>query len=255
MRLPRHSEAWREKFRSFQETFGTSTKQAGGSILCPCAQCQGMKRCSDMFQIHLHLVSKGFVDCYISEFEGQQTSSSAEGHVDPGFNPDLNLAITKPEDEQPIDDDVGNDEAVPPYFGEDDEEDISDDPAATNTMIRNIISASIHGESQDDKPNRDAEIFLKLLEEAKKELYPRCKAATKVSFIMQLFHIKCMYGISNTCLEAILKLFSRILHEGHCILDSLDKVQKVVRDLGLDYVKIHACKNDCVLFFKENEKL
>jgi hypothetical protein len=60
-----------------------------------------------------------------------------------------------------------------------------------------------------------------------------------------------MYGISNTCLEAILKLFSRILPEGHCIPDSLDKLQKVVRDLGLDYVKIHACRNDCVLFFME----
>jgi len=60
-----------------------------------------------------------------------------------------------------------------------------------------------------------------------------------------------MYGISNTCLEAILKLFSRVLPKGHCIPDSLDKVQKVVRDLGLDYVKIHACKNDCVLFFRK----
>jgi hypothetical protein len=35
----------------------------------------------------------------------------------------------------------------------------------------------------------------------------------------------------------------------------MDKVQRVVRDLGLDYVKIHACENDCVLFWKENEEL
>jgi hypothetical protein len=28
-------------------------------------------------------------------------------------------------------------------------------------------------------------------------------------------------------------------------------VQKLVRDLGLDYQKIHACINDCVLFRKE----
>ena len=244
MRLPRHSKEWKEKFQSFVQTFGTSAKQARGSILCPCAQCQCMTRCSDVFRIHLHLVSKGFADCYINEFEGQQTSSLAKGRVDPGLNPNLNPAIIEPKDEQPIDDDVGNDEAVPPYFGENNEEDISDDHAATNTMIRNIISASIHGE-----------IFLKLLEEAKKELYPRCKEATKVSFIMKLFHIKCMYGNTNACLEAILKLFSRILLEGHYIPDSLDKVQKVIRDRGLDYVKIHACKNDCVLFFKENEKL
>jgi hypothetical protein len=29
----------------------------------------------------------------------------------------------------------------------------------------------------------------------------------------------------------------------------------VVRDLGLDYIKIDACENHCVLFWKEYEKL
>jgi hypothetical protein len=190
MRLPQHSEEWKAKFRTFVENFGTSSSQAGGSVLCPCAQCQCMIRYSDVCQIHLHIVSKGFADCFINEFEGQ-TSSSAEGRVNPGVNPDLNPAITEPEDTQPTAD-VGNDEALPPYFGEDDEEDIIDDPAATNTMIRNIISASIHGESidGDDKPNRDAEIFLKLLEEAKKELYLGCKEATKVSFYRATFSDK-----------------------------------------------------------------
>jgi hypothetical protein len=57
-----------------------------------------------------------------------------------------------------------------------------------------------------------------------------------------------MYGISNAALEAIHKLFGMVLPERHSILDSLDKVQRVVRDLSLDYVKIHACENDCVIF-------
>ena len=35
----------------------------------------------------------------------------------------------------------------------------------------------------------------------------------------------------------------------------MEKVQRVVRDLGLDYVKIHACEKDCVLFWKENANL
>jgi hypothetical protein len=29
----------------------------------------------------------------------------------------------------------------------------------------------------------------------------------------------------------------------------------VVRDLGLDYVKIHTCENDCVLFFEQYANL
>jgi hypothetical protein len=83
---------------------------------------------------------------------------------------------------------------------------------------------------------------------AEKELHNGCKEATKVSFIARLFQIKCMFGLSNSALEAILLLFSLVLPKGHCIPDSLDKVRKVVRDLGLDYEKIHACVNDYVLF-------
>jgi hypothetical protein len=55
-------------------------------------------------------------------------------------------------------------------------------------------------------------------------------------------------GFTNASLEAILKLFGKVLPDRHCIPDSLDKVQRVIRDLGMDYVKIHACENDCVLF-------
>ena len=99
-----------------------------------------------MFQIHLHLVNRGFVDCFISKFEGQ-TSSLAEGRVNPGVNPNLNLGIREPEDAQPTADVGLHNEAPPPYLGEDDEEDASDDPTATNTLIRNIIRSSIHGHS------------------------------------------------------------------------------------------------------------
>ena len=53
-----------------------------------------------------------------------------------------------------------------------------------------------------------------------------------LSFIVRLFKLKCMYGLSNSALEAILHLFSLVLPEGHCIPNTLDKVQKVVRDLG-----------------------
>ena len=113
----------------------------------------------------------------------------------------------------------------------------------------------ISEEPGNEEPNEHAKIFLKLLQEAEKELYPGCIEATKVSFIVSLFQIKCMYNITNNALEAILSLFAAILPKGHCIPDTMDKVQRVVRDLGLDYVKIHACENDCVLFWKENADL
>jgi hypothetical protein len=196
----------------------------------------------------MHLLKRGFADCFIADGNIQdQTNTLSQGPMNQDVTADLNN-----NDAVPTADDTTH------FFGEDDEEDGWDDnPAATNTLIRNIISGTIHhGHIRDEEEaDKQAQIFLKLLEKAKKELYAGCKNATKVPFIVELFHIKCMYGLSNVALEAILKLFGKVLLEGHCIPDSLDNVQRVVRDLGLDYVKIHAYQNDFVSFFDKYANL
>ena len=124
-----------------------------------------------------------------------------------------------------------------------------------HSIIRGTTGAEISEEPGNEEPNEHAKIFMKLLKEAEKELYPSCSEATKVSFIARPFQIKCMYGITNKALVAVLNLFAVILPKVHSIPDKMDKVQRVVRDLGLDYVRIHACENDCVLFLKENAEL
>jgi hypothetical protein len=132
-------------------------------------------------------------------------------------------------------------------FGKDD---VTSDGASMKDLVSTLIRGLYMERSgkNSEEPNDQAKSFFKLLKEARKELYPGCKEATKVSFIVRLF--QSMYGLSSSALEAILQLFSLVLPEGHCIPNTLEKVQKVVRDLGLDY-KIHACMNDCVLFRKE----
>ena len=39
------------------------------------------------------------------------------------------------------------------------------------------------------------------------------------------------------------------------IPDSFYKAKKVIKDLDLHYEKIHACTNDCILFWNDNAKL
>jgi hypothetical protein len=167
-------------------------------------------------EVEKHLVDRGFAESFIPA-----KNNNVEGSVD--------------EDEG---------------FGKDG---VTSDGASMKDLVSTLIRGAIHGEivgKNNEEPNDQAKSFFKLLKEAQKELYPRCKEAAKVSFIVRLFQIKCMYGLSSA-LEAILQLFSLVLPEGHCIPNTLEKVQKVVRDLGLDYKKIHACMNDCVLFRKE----
>lgn len=39
------------------------------------------------------------------------------------------------------------------------------------------------------------------------------------------------------------------------IPDSLYVVKKMFKPLGLDYLMIHACKNNCIIYWKEYENL
>jgi hypothetical protein len=106
-----------------------------------------------------------------------------------------------------------------------------------------------------NEPTGCSKAFFDLLKDAQKELYPGCKEVTQLSFIVRLYQAKCLYGLNNRACEAMLQLFSDVLSKGHCIPNTLEKVQKIIRDLGLDYKKIHACINNCVLFRKEYAQL
>ena len=197
------------------------------------------------------MLARGFDESFIREGEGSDVGL---------HNEDARPADVEVHNDAPPAADVEVDnKAAPHEVGVDNEEGaLSDNRGATN-LVRSLIRGAIHGEIRDiddnKQPNEHAKIFFKLLQEAEKQLYLGCEDATKVSFIVELFQVKCLYGISNRALEGVLNLFSRFFPKGHCVPDTMEKVQRVVRDLGLDYVKIDTCENDCVLFSKENANL
>jgi hypothetical protein len=203
--------------------------------------------------VQIHVLRQGFAESVIMEEEAG--SSNVVFH-----NEDAGPSDVQIHNDDPAVEDVqvqNDDEGAPRDSGVGDEEGgaLSEDDEASN-LIKSLIRGEIRGEIGDeDEPNEQAKVFFKLLQEAKKELYPGCKDGTKISFIVELFQVKCMYGISNTTLEGVLFLISKFLPKGHCVPNTMEKVQRVVGDLGLDYVKIDACENHCVLFWKEYEKL
>ncbi|KAK2647833.1 hypothetical protein Ddye_015322 [Dipteronia dyeriana] len=67
-------------------------------------------------------------------------------------------------------------------------------------------------------------------------------------------HIKVLNHWSNKSFDTLLQFFKDILPEGLNIPMSLYNAKKMLRDLGLGYVSIHACKHDCALFWKEHAR-
>ncbi|XP_026396208.1 uncharacterized protein LOC113290830 [Papaver somniferum] len=83
--------------------------------------------------------------------------------------------------------------------------------------------------------------FYKLLEDSKKPLYPGCD---KMSMMM-----------SDKSFKEMLQLMRESFPEGCTLPENFTQCKKVLSDLGLSYVKIDACPNDCMLYYKETADL
>ncbi|KAH0729988.1 hypothetical protein KY289_001176 [Solanum tuberosum] len=126
-------------------------------------------------------------------------------------------------------------------------------------MIYDVVGPEITNDSSGVKykhgdASESTSIFSKLSEDAAQQLYIGCETFSKLSLIVELFQIKCLYGLSGKAVDSILNLFKRALPSGETLPESFYGEKKVIQNLGLHYEKIHACENDFMLFLKHNAK-
>jgi hypothetical protein len=91
-----------------------------------------------------------------------------------------------------------------------------------------------------------------LWEDAHHELYPGCKKFSKLAFIVKLLHIKTLCNSSDKSFDMVIDLIKKALSDGETLPRSYYEAKRFRKDLGFSYELIHACNNDCVLFWKEN---
>ncbi|XP_052291944.1 uncharacterized protein LOC127900769 [Citrus sinensis] len=101
----------------------------------------------------------------------------------------------------------------------------------------------------------DPKAFKELLEQAEKPLYLGCTKFAKLSFLVKLFNVKGRFGWSDSSVSALLSVLADAFPKTNEIPTSMYEAKKTMSALGLEYVKIHACPNDCILYRKEYEGL
>ncbi|XP_030946005.1 uncharacterized protein LOC115970519 [Quercus lobata] len=104
-------------------------------------------------------------------------------------------------------------------------------------------------------PNDGAQKFYKMIDDVHKPLYAGCTKFSIFSAIVVLFQLKTLCGWTNKSFTMLLQLLMDILPSDAKLPKDHYEAKKIVRDLGLGYEKIHACPNDCMLFWKENVNL
>ena len=121
--------------------------------------------------------------------------------------------------------------------------------------INTLVGDQIRGELRNATKDEEVCNFDKFKEDAKRELYPGCTNYTILKFVIEMLNIKVMTNLSNKGLDMMLELLTKVLPKGNLVTRSTYEVKKILCDLGMSYEHIDACKNDCVLFWKENENV
>ena len=94
-------------------------------------------------------------------------------------------------------------------------------------------------------------IFQELLNEAQNKLYPGCLEFSSLNFLLKLIYIKVLNDWSNKFFNMFLALLKAAFPMGITISSSFYEAKRKLRDLSLEYETIHACKYDCVLYWKK----
>ena len=142
---------------------------------------------------------------------------------------------------------VGDDDDLDENVGEDLEEGSDED--GDNDHLDEMMDG-VH----DDLENQP-DVFESLSEAAKKPLYPGCKKYTKLSTVLTLFNIKSQYGWCDTSFTTLLTCLREMLPDGNESPNSYYYAKKLMCPFGLEYKRIRARPNDCILYRNENEAL
>jgi hypothetical protein len=89
----------------------------------------------------------------------------------------------------------------------------------------------------------------KMVKDSKKPFYHGCRAQYKRLFMMvKLFQLKVSNRSSDCSFKDLLTLLKDMIPQGNVVPKNVYEAKQITCLLGLEVEKIHACKNDCILY-------
>lgn len=109
--------------------------------------------------------------------------------------------------------------------------------------------------SEPQDPNPTAREFYRMLEVANEPLWDRCRKYTKLQAATRFLNWKSDSNVPDSTYNKILPIFKDMLPDGEKLPANFYETKKLLKPLALPKEKIHACKNHCMLFYKEDSGL
>jgi len=86
-------------------------------------------------------------------------------------------------------------------------------------------------------------------------LYPGSTNFTRLLAMLRLMNLKAINGWTDKSFTKLLQLLKDMLPEGNTLPNRNYEAKKIFCPMGMEYKKIHACPNDCILYRKYFELL
>jgi hypothetical protein len=222
----RHTETFINGVKEFIK-FAFTHSAKGNTILCPCRKCVN---CSwlEASDVQVHLVCDGFVTGYRRwEYHGEASYSYPP-------NSDVDVECDEIEDEDELEE--------------------LDDMAELIRDMRHEFSDFTDSDEEAPPGDQDNENnpFKKLLGDAAEELYPGSTSFSKLRFIVRMLHNKALGGWTDKSFDMQLGLLREAFPKAK-LPKNFHEAKKMIKCLSLNYVSIHACYYDCILYWKQYE--
>lgn len=254
MTKPRREPAYKDGVDQFL-SFAFRDLPHDRKIACPCINCEN-RVTQNRDEVETHLKCDGILQGYtVWNHHGEEYDppSFAFAHVPDNDGSIPTLGVPVENSHGRLDDMQGLLQAVflPPASYES----LSsmsgaelDDIQSNFTNMEHNIAEDVMSPAQDNTTKTEHDMYASFFKDAHTRLYPGCETYTKLSFLVHLYHQKCLHGWTQESFTSLLGILSAALPPEANLPKTYYEAKKIIRAFGLDYVKIHACPKDCMLF-------
>ncbi|WZZ77300.1 hypothetical protein YC2023_097872 [Brassica napus] len=241
--LRRVTNAFLSGLETFMHQAGcTPITQESGKMFCPYRKCKNSKFARSE-TVWKHLVNIRFTPQYYIWYQhgegygGNEASSSNNNFEDAHHNEESNHLHNEynyHQEEQMVDHDRVQDM-------------ISDTFLETTTTIAD-------GTGNVEEPNLDAKRFYEMLDAANQPIYTGYREGIS-KLAARMMNIKTNHNLPENCMDAWVELSKEYLPEDNVSAESYYEIQKLVYSLGLPSEMIDVCIDNCMIYWKEDDKL
>jgi hypothetical protein len=125
----------------------------------------------------------------------------------------------------------------------------TDDDIKLHVHIEEMVRNAVRHSDDDQYSNGEPVKYKKMIKDSNKSFYHGCATQYTGLFVMiKLFQLKASNGWSDCSFKELLMLLKNMLPQGNTVPETVYEVKQIICLLDLEVEKIHACKNDCILY-------